>query len=385
MNGRPLRVLLVEASGRGFLSHYTHALAHGLHRSGIDIQLLTGRRDELNDWPVSFLKQACLESGYRGWRCVRRQICEGQPDIVHLQWVDNPFHALRFVRWAHKRGIKVIYTPHNILPHERRWLLMPAYRVLYRVMDRVVARDAHLAWALEELLETPQEQVTLLPGSPNYLALQSPEGHACSPAPDKLPNEQRLLFFGHGCRRKGLDQLLTTVAGNEWPQEMHLLVAGEGVLSGIPKELLSAARRAIRFTLIDRYVPPQEVASLFRDSDLLLMPYIKQCKSPLLDLAAALKLPVLRSDRVEGSEFQEGIHGITFSHKDHLAMENRLKRPHWLAGVRHNLEAMDDPLAAIDRLAEEHTNLYQKLRDGQGQLSRSVRHSQPFLSPVTEI
>lgn len=385
MSGCSLRVLLVEASGRGFLSHYTHALAHGLHRAGVDTQLLTGRRDELNGWSVPFLKQACLESGYRGWRCVRRQICDEQPDIVHLQWVDNPLQALRFVCWAHKRGIKVIYTPHNILPHKRRWLLMPAYRILYRIMDQVVARDTHLAWALEEILETPQEQVTLLSGSPNYLALQSLEGHSCSPAPDKLPNEQRLLFFGHGCRRKGLDQLLTTVAGNEWPQEMHLVVAGEEVLRGIPKELLSAARRAIRFTLIDRYVPPQEVASLFRDSDLLLMPYIKQCKSPLLDLAAALKLPVLRSDRVQGSGFQERMHGITFSHKDHAAMENRLKQPQWLEEVRHNLEAMDDPLTAIDRLAEEHANLYLKVRDGQWQLSGSARKFQPFLSPVSEV
>ncbi len=385
MNERPLRVLLLEASGRGFLSHYTHALAHGLHRAGVETQLLTGRRDELNGWSVPFLKQACLESGYRGWRCVRRQICEEQPDIVHLQWVNNPFQALRFVRWAQQRGIKVIYTPHNILPHERRWLLMPAYRILYKQMDQVVARDSNLAWALEELLDTPQEQVTSISGSPNYLAFQYPDASSCSPAPDRLPGERRLLFFGHGCRRKGLDRLLATIAGSEWSQDMHLVVAGEEVLRGIPDELLSAARCAMRITLISRYVATQEVASLFRDSDLLLMPYIKQCKSPLLDLAAALRLPVLRSDRVQGADFHEGIHGITFSHKDHLALEYWLKQPHWLTGVRRSLQAMDDPMVAIDRLAEQHNNLYQKIRDGQVQSSRSVHHLPRFLSPVSEI
>ncbi|WP_029133158.1 glycosyltransferase [Sedimenticola selenatireducens] len=356
------RVLLVEASGRGFLSHYSHALALGLQRAGIETQLLTGRRDELGDWAVPFHKQACLDGGWRGWRCVRRQVIETRPDIVHLQWVDNPFRALRFVRWAHKQGVRVVYTPHNILPHEKRWLLMPAYRLLYRMIDRVVARDAHLAWALEELLDTPGERLMLLPGSPNFLALQALECQADSPAPKKVAGERRLLFFGHGCRRKGLDRLLETVAGNHWPGTVHLVVAGEGVLGGISEALLDAASRAARITLIDRYVAPREVAALFRDADLLLMPYVKQCKSPLLDLAAALRLPVLRSDRVQGAEFREGIHGCTFAHDDHAAMERRLKQTRWLVGVRDRLAAMDDPLASIDRLAEDHRQLYLKVR-----------------------
>ncbi len=385
MNGRPLRVLLVEASGRGFLSHYSHALALGLHRAGIETRLLTGRRDELQGWSVPFHKQACLDSGRRGWRCVRRQVREDRPDIVHLQWVDSPIHALSFVRWARKRGVRVIYTPHNILPHERRWLLMPAYRLLYRRMARVVARDHHLAWALEELLDTPQERVTLLPGSPNFLALQAQQSPADSPAPKKLSGERRLLFFGHGSRRKGLDQLLTTVAGNLWPEEMHLVVAGEGVLRGIPAELLNAAKSAMRFTLINRYVAPQEVAVLFQDADLLLMPYIRQCKSPLLDLAAALRLPVLRSDRVEGADFLEGVHGVTFSHNDHSAMEQRLKRPQWLSGVRRNLAAMDDPLSAIDRLAEGHRQLYLKVREERKLLCGDTDQFPAFLFPASEI
>ncbi|AKH20988.1 glycosyltransferase [Sedimenticola thiotaurini] len=369
MNGRSVRILLVEASGRGFLSHYTHALAYGLHRADLEVHLLTGRRDELQGWTVPFHKQACLESGYRGWRCVRRQVQAVNPDVVHLQWVDNPLLAIHFVRWAQRRGIKVIYTPHNILPHERRWLLMPAYRVLYRKLDCVVARDKHLVWALDELLDTPHEQVTLLPGSPNYLAIQPAGVAACSPAPQKQPGERRLLFFGHGCRRKGLDQLLTTVACNDWPADMHLIVAGEGVLRGVPEELLAAAKRAMRFTLIDRYVAPQEVTSLFRDADLLLMPYIKQCKSPLLDLAAALRLPVLRSDRVQGADFIDGVHGVTFSHQDHGAMERWLKQPAWLPDIKASLDARDDPLVSVDALATGHRKLYRNLfglRDGSG-------------------
>jgi len=384
MSSNDPRVLLVEASGRGFLSHYSHALALGLQRAGIETQLLTGRRDELGDWAVPFHKQACLGGGWRGWRCVRRQVIETRPDIVHLQWVDNPFRALRFVRWAHKQGVRVVYTPHNILPHEKRWLLMPVYRMLYRMIDRVVARDAHLAWALEELLDTPGERVSLLSGSPNFLALQALECQADSPALKKVAGERRLLFFGHGCRRKGLDRLLATVAENHWPGTMHLVVAGEGVLGGISDELLDAASRAARITLIDRYVAPREVAALFRDADLLLMPYVKQCKSPLLDLAAALRLPVLRSDRVQGADFREGVHGCTFAHDDHAAMESRLKQTRWLAEVRGSLAAMDDPLAAIDQLARRHRQLYLKVRE-ERLLGSDMDRLPTFSAPLSEV
>jgi glycosyltransferase involved in cell wall biosynthesis len=285
-----------------------------------------------------------------------------KPDIVHLQWVDNPIHAYRFVRWAQRRGVSVVYTPHNILPHERRWLLMPAYRMLYRAMDRVVARDVHLAWALEELLDTPRERVTHLPGSPNFLAMQTQERDIASPLPRLSGEQQRLLFFGHGSPRKGLDGLLKAIAGEQWPKSMHLLIAGENVMHGISEEAVAKARAAMHISVLDRYVPPDEVAVLFRDADLLLMPYTRQCKSPLLDLAAALRLPVLRSDRVQGADFREGLHGATFPHDDPSAMIDRLKQTDWLAEAKQGLAARDDPFGSLDRLAAGHLRLYQQLK-----------------------
>lgn len=363
MNDRPMRVLLVEPSGRGFLNHYSHTLGLGLHRAGVEVQLLTGKRDELAEWAVPYHKQACLEPGRSGWHDVRKHIAKEKPDIVHLQWVDNPFSALRLVRWARKRGVKVVYTPHNILPHERRWLLMPVYRVLYRYMHKVVARDSHMAWALEEILDMPKDRVEFLPGSPNLLAIHTLSENASSPWPEKIAGEMRLLFFGHGCSRKGLDTLLATVSKNNWPNHFHLIVAGEEVLRGISNDLLSRAQNAMRLTLINRYVAPKEVAVLFRGADLLLMPYIKLCKSPLLDLAAALKLPVLRSDRVQGTDFREAQHGITFPHNDLEAMGNLLKETGWLARIKSNLDVMDDPVVAMDRLANGHKRLYLKMKD----------------------
>ena len=361
MSKHSLRILIVEASGRGFLNHYSHALALGLHLCNVDVQLLTGVRDELSDWELPYPKQSCLEKGRSGWRCVREIIIQQQPDVVHLQWVDNPLTVFRLVQWIKRRGIKVIYTPHNILPHEKRWMLMPFYRLLYRAMNKVIARDIHIAWALEELLDVHKETIQHIAGSPNLLAIQPAHSTDKSLCPQKLPGENRFLFFGHGSSRKGLDVLLKLLSENNWPQRYHLVLAGEGVLAKVPGSLIENARKKIKVSVINQYIAPQKVAMLFADADLLLMPYIKQCKSPLLDLAAALKLPVLKSDRVNGAEFREHIHGLTFPHEDPSLLLALLNNSAWIDKSKNNLSRLEPPEASMQRLALAHKQLYQNI------------------------
>lgn len=360
-----MRILLAEASGRGFLCHYAHALALGLHQAGHQVRLLTGDRDELAAWEMPFPKAACLASGWRGWRCLARAVRAFAPEIVHLQWVDSAPAAIVFTRWARRRGVRVVYTPHNILPHERRWLVMPLYRLLYGEVDRIVARDRHLAWALEELLGASREQVTLLPGSPNLLAHPDMPRREPVGLPAREAAELRLLFFGHGCSRKGLDSLLGLLAGGSWPASLHLVVAGEGVLRGVEPALLEQVCRRLRLTVLDHYVEPAAVAGLFTGADLLLMPYVKQCRSPLLDLAAAFRLPVLRSDRVQGAAFWEGVHGVTVAHDDMAALTAALmglvKGPERLASMRRALAREGGVESAIRRLAAGHLHLYRRL------------------------
>lgn len=364
-----MRILIVEGSGRGFLCHYSHALASGLHQAGEAVRLLTGARDELADWSVPFDKRACLADGLAGWLCLRREVREYRPDVVHLQWINRPLAALAFLHWARARGIAVVYTPHNILPHERRWLSLPLFRALYRRVDRVVARDKHMGWALEELLDTPQERLAHLPGSPNPMALDSFPTRPCPELAKARDEELRLLFFGHGSARKGLDVLLGVLAARPWPAHLHLVVAGEGVLTGIDPHLLAAARARLRITVIDRYLRPPEVKHLFSTGDLLVMPYRKRCKSPLTDLAAAFGVPVLRSDRVQGTGFREGWQGQTYPHDQPELLAERLLG---LVADRAALAAQRGPCepvrVAMTRLAEGHRLLYLEVRAG----SRSI-------------
>ena len=105
-----MRILLVEGSGRGFLSQYSHALAMGLHGAGDHVRLMTGARDELADWQVPFEKRACLTDGLPGWWCLRRQVQEYRPDLVHLEWIDRPLVALTLNVFGENLRFNILWT-----------------------------------------------------------------------------------------------------------------------------------------------------------------------------------------------------------------------------------------------------------------------------------
>jgi glycosyltransferase involved in cell wall biosynthesis len=359
------RILLVEGSGRGFLCHYAHALGLGLAGMHHDVLLMTGGRDELAHWTVPFAKQSCMPDGLLSWRCLVRAVREFRPDVVHFQWIGQPLAATAFAAWARGHGISTVYTPHNVLPHRGRWLLTPAYRLFYGSVDAVVARDANIAWGLEEILGVGKDRIVHLPGSPNLMALPGVPGAWAPELPAKLPNETWLLYFGHGSGRKGLPLLLQSLLSDR-PANTRLIIAGEGVLSGVDPAALAAVQDAMPVTLIDRYIQPSEVADLFRAADLLVMPYVKQCRSPLLDLAQAFHLPVLRSDRVEAGRFIDGIHGFTVPAQDVAGLTAGLRaalRGDGLGAAREALRREESAVAAIKRLAAGHHQMYAALTE----------------------
>ena len=90
---RPARILIVEGSGRGFLSHYSYALALGLHEAGHRVRLITTPCDELSDWDVPFERRATLRRGFPGWLDLAAQTRRFRPQVVHFQWLADPVSA----------------------------------------------------------------------------------------------------------------------------------------------------------------------------------------------------------------------------------------------------------------------------------------------------
>lgn len=104
----------------------------------------------------------------------------------------------------------------------------------------------------------------------------------------------RLLFFGRVFPYKGL---------------AHLIAAEPAVASAVPGLLTIIAGRGedmagyraamadpSRFDVRDRRIPDDEVAQLFTDADLLVLPYVEASQSGVLAVAAAFGLPVVATE-----------------------------------------------------------------------------------------
>ncbi len=361
-----LRVLLVEGTGHGFLSHYAHALGLGMHQAGMRVRLLTQRGTELASWAAPFDRVACMRAGWRGVLCVLRQALRFRPDVVHLQWVGHPVATALAVRWLQWHGIRVVYTPHNILPHRARWANLMAFRWLYRQMDHVVARDPHIAWSLQEVFEVPKQRLSVLTDNPNLIAWPGLARTCPSEIATRKNNERRVLFCGHGGAGKGLGALTRWTAALSDAVAVHLVVAGEWVTRGADTTALQALCANGKATVIDRYLANEEVAWLLADADLLVLPYRKQCKSPWLDLAGDFGLPVLRSDRVDAGYFVDGTHGLTVGCDEsdatwERALTELLHCPTALPGMREEIRRQGGPLQSVRRFAATHEQLYLQL------------------------
>ena len=358
------RILMVEGSGRGFLSHYAHALALGLHEAGHRVLLMTAPCDELAGWPAPFERRTTLTGGIAGWRRLMAETRAFAPQVVHFQWLADPVGAALYVRWAQRRGAAVLYTPHNLLPHRGRWMTMPLFRRLYGAFDRIVVRDGAMRWAASEMLGVDLDRMSMAPGSPNIIAHPQAPRRLPADAPARRPGEVRALHFGHGSPRKGLEPLLRALAQLRVPSSLHLVLAGSGVTAGIDAQVLDAARRRLRISVIDRYLEPDEVGGLFQQADLVTMPYAKLCRSPILDLAAAFRRPVLRTARVEATQFEEGRHGLTVEHGDGLGFASRLvalaAKPRKLRAMREALEDEPDFAFGVAALAGRHGAIYER-------------------------
>jgi glycosyltransferase involved in cell wall biosynthesis len=283
---------------------------------------------------------------------------------VHFQWLAEPIGAALFVRWAQRRGSAVLYTPHNLLPHRGRWMTMPLFRRLYRVFDRIIARDAHMMWAASEMLNVDLDRMTTIAGSPNIIAHPQVPRRLPPEAPRRRPGEFRALYFGHGCARKGLASMLSALARSDCPPSLHLVLAGAGVADSIGPDVIAAARRRVRISVIGRYLDPFEVGGLFAEADLVTMPYAKLCRSPILDLAAAFRKPVLRTDRVEATRFVDGEHGLTVADGDAAAFADALiglaYRPERTASMHETLARGPGFADEVARLADAHARLYDR-------------------------
>jgi glycosyltransferase involved in cell wall biosynthesis len=321
--GADLKIAVVESAPRGGLLHYAAQLADALADRGHDVELLTGRRNELEgrlrrarmravlpvaapapDEPPAGLRYLLRRLGIgmrllglgtsMAWNLARRS----RYDVAVL--VDDPSVALTaaqmLVLTLLPRRPLLVAICHEPRPRNR-WsgaalytrspVLLTTLRLLYPRLDAVLVHGERSK--MEFLRAWRARRVAVVPHGDERILGDDP--------PAAAP-EERILFFGDWRRSKGLPELMAAfeLLAARRPQ-VRLTIAGTPFPDAKPREVRSwASRQGGRVQVIDRYVALEELRPLFATARVVAAPYVAGSQSGVVHLAMTMGRAVVSSD-----------------------------------------------------------------------------------------
>jgi glycosyltransferase involved in cell wall biosynthesis len=207
-------------------------------------------------------------------------------DVVHYQWLTMPVLDTHLLSRRRPR----VATAHYILPPRPSRLQVTAARALFGRMDAVVAHSEHGAARLRDEVGVDPARARVIPhGAFDYLT-DLPEE---KPLPPELEGAEGpvILFFGLLRPYKGLDTLLTAFREVDGAE---LWIVGNPRMDVEPLRRLAAeAPGRVRF--VTRFVEDAEVPPIFRQADLVVLPYRDAEHSGVLYTGLAFGKPLVLS------------------------------------------------------------------------------------------
>src|SRR5262245_23430036 len=317
---------------RGGIAHYVYWLWRELTERGHTVQVISFRRlyppilfpgTTEFDWSqlafdaeaVPILKPLSPIT----WRRAFKHVMAFGPEVVIFEWWQPFFAPLvgMLARAFRKSGIKVIVECHNVLPHEPS----PLDRVLIRFgltpADHLVT---HSIKDREDLLEFfPDKNISTAP---------LPAISAFMKSNTQSRDGRTILFFGKVRRYKGLDVLLSAMPEVLSKVDCELHVVGE-FYDPVERyrQLISDLDIGRHVHLDNRYVSNEEVAEVFEQADVLVLPYTSASQSGVARIALSNGLPIIASQVGGlGEVIKQGVNGLLFLPGDSQSLATQIVR-----------------------------------------------------------
>ncbi|WJX99740.1 glycosyltransferase [Curtobacterium sp. 458] len=237
----------------------------------------------------------------------------GAGDVFHMHWTspivqraDDDHEAARArldrfraaVDAARSRGARLVWTIHNVLPHDARHLDLELEldRYLAATADVVHVMNSDTPAAVSEYYQLDPSRVVRIP-HPSYQGVY-PATSSRDDARDALglaPDDRAVLAFGQMRPYKGLDLLIEAVRTLAPAERPVLLLAGRTSDEdrATIDTMLGDDLRAVRE---HDHVEDVDVQRWFRAADLAVFPYRRVLNSGALHLAASFEVPAVLPD-----------------------------------------------------------------------------------------
>lgn len=272
-----------------------------------------------------------------------RRVVTERPALLHLQWGLLPAVEARLWPRVRRAGVPVLYTAHNVLPHEPRPWQPAAWRALYRSVDGLIVHSAAARERLLALTELPTARVHVVPMAADEVPMP-PDRAAARERLGLPPSAPLVLFFGHLRPYKGLDLLLDAFpAVAATVPNARLIITGPvaGGARGVLRlrDDIAARDLAAMVALRAGYLAPEQVDDFFAAADVVALPYRATDDSAVLQAARGRGRAVVATAVGGLPEVLAGGGGLVVPAAESGALASTLARVLAEPGLRESLEA----------------------------------------------
>jgi glycosyltransferase involved in cell wall biosynthesis len=201
-------------------------------------------------------------------------------DVLHIQFLPLLKRGIPvevwFVKFVKHLGVPIIYTVHNVLPHESAGRDRQRFQSVYRLADLLVCHDQPAKDRLIAEFGITPDRAVVIPHGPMFSA-----GMYSDSAPAReslgLPCEGCLVLFQGIIRPyKGMSFLL-----HSWKRAVEQGLRGTLLIVGTGEaELLAEIQREVKQLGLEssvklefRFVSVEELGAYYRAADVLVYPY----------------------------------------------------------------------------------------------------------------
>jgi glycosyltransferase involved in cell wall biosynthesis len=351
---RRMRVAVVETAPFGGLLHYAVQLGNALAERGHDVDLITPRDNELAALPGAARMRSVLTPPLRSaeqappgrvaiftrragiairllraWARILFETRRRRYDVVLVNCDIGPLPAVAsaYLMAVLPGAPPVAHIRHNVRSFNR-WGGESMFasegfrtRIHMRLLKILRLVFVHGERSRDELMkQSPTVPTAVIPHGDERVF-----GEAPPPA-----SEERILFFGDWRKVKGMPLLMDAFdALAARRPSVQLTIAGKPARQDIDPAMIHgwAARHGDRVKVIDRYVPIEEVPSVFGEARVVATPYFVGYQSGVVHLAMTMGRAVIATDVGDlGSAVVNGETGLVIPPNNAAALADALER-----------------------------------------------------------
>lgn len=237
-----------------------------------------------------------LKSLFKVLLLIRKQ----RPSLIHVQWLRLlPIDSWLYLYVKKRFNIKIVFTAHNLLPHDSGEKYRKSYQKFYKQIDAVIVHESNSKKELIEKFGIEPNKISVI--KHGVLTFNLDEEKVAKEEKEIIGENaietQQLVFSSLGLQAyyKGTDALINV--WNNCPQlhdnpNCKLIIAGRRG-SMLDYSVLKSFKNVV---VEDKYLSDERLIAYLRITNVILLPYRVISQSGVLLSAIGTKTPFLVTD-----------------------------------------------------------------------------------------